>query len=170
MVIEEGKRALHDALCVTRNLIRNNQIIYGGGSAEIACANAVSAAADSVGKLEQYAIRAFADALEEIPMTLAANSAFPPVQTVGDLKARQLAEKNPRLGIDCMRNGTNGMSLFNPSSFFFFQRIRVPSSSSFQVKCLYFCRHEGAVSIRDPYREETTVSSCDSGGEDDFKD
>lgn len=109
MVIEEGKRAIHDALCVTRNLVRDSRVIYGGGSSEMSCAAAISKAADSVGTLEQYAIRAFADALEEIPMTLAANSAFPPVQTVGDVKARQIAENNPFLGIDCLRKGTNDM-------------------------------------------------------------
>jgi len=109
MVIEEGKRAIHDALCVTRNLVRDNHIIYGGGSAEISCSLAIQKAADSVSTLEQYAIRAFADALEEIPMTLAANSAYPPVQTVGDVKAKQIAEKNSFLGIDCLRKGTNDM-------------------------------------------------------------
>ena len=109
MVIEEGKRAIHDALCVTRNLVRDSRVIYGGGSSEMSCAAAISKAADSVGTLEQYAIRSFADALEEIPMTLAANSAFPPVQTVGDVKARQIAENNPFLGIDCLRKGTNDM-------------------------------------------------------------
>eukprot|EP00211_Chloroparvula_japonica_P001254 CAMPEP_0119133472 /NCGR_PEP_ID=MMETSP1310-20130426/13386_1 /TAXON_ID=464262 /ORGANISM="Genus nov. species nov., Strain RCC2339" /LENGTH=538 /DNA_ID=CAMNT_0007124165 /DNA_START=142 /DNA_END=1758 /DNA_ORIENTATION=+ len=109
MVIEEAKRAMHDAMCVTRNLIRDNHVIYGGGSAEISCALAVSKAADSVDTLEQYAIRAFADALEELPMTLAANSAFPSVQTVGDLKARQFSENNAFLGVDCMRKGENDM-------------------------------------------------------------
>lgn len=109
MVIEEGKRAIHDALCVTRNLVRDSRIIYGGGSAEISCAGAVHAHSDSVPTLEQYAIRAFGDALEEIPMTLASNSAYPPVQTVGTVRAMQKAENNPRLGVDCLRKGTNDM-------------------------------------------------------------
>lgn len=53
MIVEEAKRALHDAMCVTRNLIKDNRIVYGGGSAEITCALAVSAAADNVAGLEQ---------------------------------------------------------------------------------------------------------------------
>lgn len=32
MMIEEAKRSLHDALCMVRNLIRDNRIVYGGGS------------------------------------------------------------------------------------------------------------------------------------------
>jgi chaperonin GroEL (HSP60 family) len=32
MMIDETKRSLHDAICVARNLIRNNKIVFGGGS------------------------------------------------------------------------------------------------------------------------------------------
>lgn len=35
-------------MCVIRNLIRDNRVVYGGGAAEIACALAVSKAADKV--------------------------------------------------------------------------------------------------------------------------
>ncbi|RXG53152.1 T-complex protein 1 subunit epsilon, partial [Armadillidium vulgare] len=46
MIIEEAKRSIHDALCVVRNLVRNNKIVYGGGAAEISCAIAISDEAD----------------------------------------------------------------------------------------------------------------------------
>ena len=59
MILDEIKRSLHDALCVARNLVRDNQIVYGGGSAEISCSLAVEAAADNVVGVEQYAMRAF---------------------------------------------------------------------------------------------------------------
>jgi len=36
MIVEEAKRSLHDAMCVVRNLITDNRVVYGGGSAEIA--------------------------------------------------------------------------------------------------------------------------------------
>lgn len=48
MIIDEAKRALHDALCVVRNLVRDNRVVYGGGAAEIACSLAVSKMADEV--------------------------------------------------------------------------------------------------------------------------
>ena len=48
-IIEEAKRSLHDALCVIRNLVTNNHVVYGGGAAEIACALEVSKEADKVG-------------------------------------------------------------------------------------------------------------------------
>ena len=46
MILEETKRSLHDALCVARNLVRDNSVVYGGGAAEISCSLAVEAAAD----------------------------------------------------------------------------------------------------------------------------
>ncbi|NWU31444.1 TCPE protein, partial [Dyaphorophyia castanea] len=109
MIIEEAKRSLHDALCVIRNLVRDNRIVYGGGAAEISCALAVSEAADKCPSLEQYAVRAFADALEVIPMALAENSGMNPIQTMTEVRARQVKENNPALGIDCLQKGTNDM-------------------------------------------------------------
>jgi T-complex protein 1 subunit epsilon len=46
--VDEAKRALHDALCVVRNLVVDNRVVYGGGAADISCAVAVSQAADEV--------------------------------------------------------------------------------------------------------------------------
>lgn len=46
MIVEEAKRSIHDALCVARNLVRDNNIVYGGGAAEIAASIAVGDAAD----------------------------------------------------------------------------------------------------------------------------
>jgi len=109
MIIDETKRSLHDAMCVTRNLIRDNRIVYGGGAAEVACSLAVSEAAERVGGMEQYGLRAFADALDDIPMALAENSGLAPIESLSEVKARQVAEKNPFLGIDCMVAGTNDM-------------------------------------------------------------
>ena len=109
MIVEEAKRSLHDAMCVVRNLIKDNRVVYGGGSAEIACSLAVSAHADNVPGIEQYAIRAFADALEDIPMALAENAGLSPIIEVTTIKSRQLAENNPRLGVDCNQIGTNDM-------------------------------------------------------------
>lgn len=109
MIIDEAQRSLHDAICVVRNLIRDNRIIYGGGSAEIACSLAVQAAADEVGTIEAIAMRAYADALEMVPMALAENSGLNSIEELSAAKAAQLAEGKPYLGIDCMNRGTRDM-------------------------------------------------------------
>jgi T-complex protein 1 subunit epsilon len=109
MIVEEAKRSLHDAMCVVRNLIKDNRIVYGGGSAEISCSLAISAFADTVPGIEQYAIRAFADALDDIPMALAENAGLSPITEVTTVKSRHIAEGNARLGIDCNQLGSNDM-------------------------------------------------------------
>jgi T-complex protein 1 subunit epsilon len=109
MIIEEAKRSLHDALCVIRNLIKDSRIVYGGGAADLSCSLAVAAEADKISTIEQYAMRAFADALESIPLSLAENSGYNPIQTIATVKAEQSKNGNPRLGIDCMDRGTNDM-------------------------------------------------------------
>lgn len=109
MIVEEAKRSIHDALCVIRNIVIDNRIVYGGGSAEISCSLAVAREADKVSTTEQYAMRAFADALEAIPLALAENSGLAPINTLADVKSRQLKENNPYLGIDCLTVGTNDM-------------------------------------------------------------
>ena len=53
-------------------------------------------------------MRAFADALEVIPMALAENSGLNPIQTMAEVRARQVRESNPYLGIDCLHNNTCG--------------------------------------------------------------
>lgn len=113
MIVEEAKRSLHDALCVIRNLVRDNRIVYGGGAAELACSLAVGKQADKISTLEQYAMRKFGEALEAIPLALAENSGLNPIHTVADVKSRQATENNPRLGVDCFQTGCSDMKELN---------------------------------------------------------
>jgi T-complex protein 1 subunit epsilon len=111
-IIDEAKRSLHDALCVVRNLVRDNRVVYGGGAAEIACSLAVEDAATKTAGLEQYAMRAFSEALDAVPMALAENSGLSPISTLAEIKSQQVkggdAAKG-KLGVDCMGRGNNDM-------------------------------------------------------------
>lgn len=109
MAIDEAQRSLHDAMCVTRNLIKDNRIVYGGGAAEIACSLKISEFADSVPGIEQYAVRGFADALEQIPIALAENSGLAPIPSLASVRKAQIEEKCSHLGVDCKQKGTNDM-------------------------------------------------------------
>ncbi|KAJ3101410.1 T-complex protein 1 subunit epsilon [Phlyctochytrium bullatum] len=111
MLIDEAKRSLHDAICVVRNLIRDSRVVYGGGAAEIAAALAVSKEAEKVSTVEQYAMRSFAAALDAIPLALAENSGLAPIETLAEVKSRQVTEGNSRLGIDCNDRGENDMKV-----------------------------------------------------------
>ncbi|KAI6024954.1 hypothetical protein PISMIDRAFT_562071 [Pisolithus microcarpus 441] len=109
MIVDEAKRALHDALCAVRNLVVDNRVVYGGGAADISSSIAVSKAADEIPSIEQYAMRAFSSALDAIPLALAENSGLSPIETLAEVKSRQVTENNPRLGIDCSGRGENDM-------------------------------------------------------------
>jgi T-complex protein 1 subunit epsilon len=109
MIIEEAKRSIHDSLCVVRNLIRDNRVVYGGGSCEISCAIKIQEEIEKVSTVEQYAIQAFADALETIPATLAENSGLDPIENLYEIKKAQIKDKNPFLGVDCLGKETNDM-------------------------------------------------------------
>jgi len=54
-------------------------------------------------------VRAFADALEEIPLTLAENSGYNPIEYVANLRKEQVTEGNDFLGVDAMHKGTTNM-------------------------------------------------------------
>lgn len=109
MIIDEAKRSLHDAICAVRNIVVDNRVVYGGGAAEISCAIAVSKAADQIPTIEQYAMRAFASALDAIPLALAENSGLSPIDTLASVRSRHVTEGNSRLGIDCNSTGQNDM-------------------------------------------------------------
>lgn len=112
-VVDEAKRSINDALCVARNMVVNNLIIPGGGATELNASIAVFDEAEKIGTAEQYAMKSFAEALEVIPISLAENSGYSPMDYVGSLRAKQIAEKNPALGVDCLRKGTNDMLVQN---------------------------------------------------------
>ena len=117
MIIDEGKRALHDAMCVVRTLVRDNRVVYGGGAAEICASLAVSRSADEVASIEQYAMRSFATALDAVPLALAENSGLAPIENLAAVKSRQVHENSARFGIDCMGIGNNDMKecrVFDP--------------------------------------------------------
>ncbi|KAM3382308.1 hypothetical protein P3S68_007882 [Capsicum galapagoense] len=87
MMIEKTKYSIYNALCMARNLIRNNSVIYGGGSVERSCVIDVEVAADKHPKVEQYAIRAFADVLDSIPIALTENGGLQPIETLSAVKS-----------------------------------------------------------------------------------
>jgi len=109
MIVDEAKRALHDSICAVRNLIKDNRVVYGGGAAEISSSIAVAKAADEIPSIEQYAMRAFASALDSIPLALAENSGLSPIETLAEVKSRQVNEGLSTLGIDCLGKGNLDM-------------------------------------------------------------
>ena len=51
-ICDEAKRCLHDAICVVRNMVKNRNVVGGGGATELACSIAVSKEADKIRGVE----------------------------------------------------------------------------------------------------------------------
>ncbi|CAB39028.1 T-complex protein 1, epsilon subunit [Plasmodium falciparum Santa Lucia] len=102
MMIEECERSVHDALCSVRNLIRDNRILPGGGSTEIYAALEIEKVADKCKGIEQYAIRAFGNALLSIPINLCNNMGLNSIDIISEIKTKIIQDKTKNLGIDCL--------------------------------------------------------------------
>lgn len=46
-------------------------------------------------------MRGFAEALQEIPMVLAANCGLPSIETLAEIKSQQTQTSNPWIGVEC---------------------------------------------------------------------
>ncbi|XP_054004808.1 T-complex protein 1 subunit delta [Hylaeus anthracinus] len=88
LVLEEAERSLHDALCVVRCLVKKSAIIPGGGAPEIELALKLEEYAQTLSGVDAYCIKAFANAFEIIPSTLAENAGLNPIATVTELRNR----------------------------------------------------------------------------------
>ncbi|KAK3923323.1 T-complex protein 1 subunit delta [Frankliniella fusca] len=99
LVLEEAGRSLHDALCVIRCLVKEKALIAGGGAPETEIAIKLTQHAQTVTGVDAYCFRAYANALEVIPATLAENAGLNPIATVTELRNRH-AEGETTAGIN----------------------------------------------------------------------
>ena len=81
-VIDEIERGMHDALSTVAVSIEDGKITAGGGSVAIEIARELRTFAINTGGREQFAIEAFATALEVVPRTLAENAGLDPINTI----------------------------------------------------------------------------------------
>jgi T-complex protein 1 subunit delta len=86
LVLDEAERSLHDALCVVRCLMQKRALIAGGGAPEMELSLRLGAWAKTLTGMDSYCVRAFAEALEVIPYTLAENAGLDPIHMVTELR------------------------------------------------------------------------------------
>ncbi|MFW9894564.1 MAG: thermosome subunit beta [Candidatus Thorarchaeota archaeon] len=87
LIVDEVDRAIHDALCVVRDIVEDQKIVGGGGAPEIETAIQLREYASSLGGREQLAVEIFADSLDIIPKTLAENAGLDQIDTLVKLRA-----------------------------------------------------------------------------------
>ena len=86
LILDETERSLHDALCVVRSIIKRKAMVPGGSAPETEIAVKLTELANKTQGFKSYCYKAFADALEVIPYTLAENAGLKPVEIVTELR------------------------------------------------------------------------------------
>jgi len=112
-VVDEAERSLHDALCVVRNALEDGKIVAGGGAPEAELSKRLKDFATKAGGREQLAIRAFADALEAIPVAIAQNAGIDPIDIMVDLRAKHNTPANKWFGVNVYTGKTADMWKLN---------------------------------------------------------
>ncbi|CAO4364365.1 unnamed protein product [Caenorhabditis nigoni] len=108
LVLEEADRSLHDALCVIRCLVKRKALLPGGGAPEMEIAVKLRNLAQTQHGATQYCWRAFADALELVPYTLAENAGLSPIHTVTELRNNH-ANGNSSYGVNVRKGYVTDM-------------------------------------------------------------
>ena len=108
LVLDEADRSVHDALCVIRSLVKKRYMIAGGGAPEAECALRLTQWSKTLTGVRAYCVRAFAEALEIIPYTLAENAGLNPIRLVTELR-NQHNEGNALYGVNVKKGEISDM-------------------------------------------------------------
>ncbi len=84
----ETERSIHDALCVIRDIIQEPKIVAGGSAPELEMSKVLKQYAETLPGREQLAVKAFAEGLEAIAITLTENAGLDPIDILSELRSR----------------------------------------------------------------------------------
>jgi thermosome len=93
------ERAFDDALNVVKSVLEDKAIVPGGGASEMQVAQGLRSYASTIEGREQLAIRAFADAMEEIPKAIAENAGLDKINMLLQLRAGSGKNKNSGINV-----------------------------------------------------------------------
>lgn len=98
-VAEDLERSMHDAVSVAAAVYQYKKVVPGGGAIETELSKKLQEYSGSVGGREQLAVKAFAEALEVIPRTLAENAGLDPIDVLVNLREKH-AKDGAAFGLD----------------------------------------------------------------------
>ena len=107
-VVDEVERSVHDALMVVKDVMENPSIVAGGGAPETFAATRLRNWAKSLEGREQLAVEKYADSLETIPLILSENAGMDPIDTLTNLRSKQLKGEK-WTGVDVMKAKVGNM-------------------------------------------------------------
>ena len=87
-IVDEINRSIEDAVGAVASALEDGKIVAGAGSPEAEVASRLRKFSDKFSGREQLAIRAFAEAMEIVPRSLAENGGLDPIDTLVELRAK----------------------------------------------------------------------------------
>jgi chaperonin GroEL (HSP60 family) len=94
VILDEFHRAVLDCLYVLRDFVAMPRIVAGGGAAEAVISHLVKERSYLISGKEQIVIQKFAEAVEEIPLTIAINAGMDRVDTMTRLREKVSSQYN----------------------------------------------------------------------------
>ena len=94
VILDEFHRAVLDCLYVLRDFVAMPRIVAGGGAAEAIISHLVKERSYLISGKEQIVIQKFAEAVEEIPLTIAINAGMDRVNTMTRLREKVSSQYN----------------------------------------------------------------------------
>ena len=107
-ILNDLERAVDDGVQAVLQASKDGRLVYGGGAVEMALSVMLQKEAERVPGMEQYAISAFAKAMEIVPRTLAENAGWDPTRILADLQAAHVESKPDQIcdiGVQVEREG-----------------------------------------------------------------
>ena len=95
-ILDEFHRTILDSIYVLRNFITDPKIVPGGGAVEAFIAMLIKERSYQLPGKEQIVIQKFAEALEEIPLTIARNAGLNTVDIRAHLRQRVYSQSQPK--------------------------------------------------------------------------
>ena len=108
LILDEAERSLHDAMCVVRCLVKKRALLPGGGAPEMMVSTRLAQTSMTAAYPDSICFKAFADALEVVPVTLAENAGLNSIRVVTELRARH-AKGASNVGVSIKRGGVGVM-------------------------------------------------------------
>ena len=107
-VVDEAERSIHDAIMVVKDVLEKPAIVGGGGAVEEELSYRLMKWSNTLQGREQLAAEKFAEALESIPLALAANAGFDPIDIQVELREKHGSGKM-WYGVDVLGRGARDM-------------------------------------------------------------
>ncbi|RHZ52816.1 hypothetical protein Glove_457g58 [Diversispora epigaea] len=98
--LDDIERALDDGVNIVKAVIRDGRLVPGAGATEMELNKRLSSFGEKTPGINQYSIKAFAEALEVFPRTLAENAGLDATQILSKLYAAHHQDDSGVIGVD----------------------------------------------------------------------